>query len=102
MQIPQGYRSFIKSAQQLQSCHTVTVSAAQQDLEEVFAAESSVKEHESVNGFHREPRSDERSVERGPEVRETLKEERVPLLETLPLVRYPENYLLVAILRHSV
>ena len=102
MQVPQGHRSFVKSAQQLQSCYTVTVSTAQQDLEEVFAAESSVKEYESVNGFHREPSSDERSIQRGSEVRETLKEEKVYLLETLPLVRYAEDDLLVGIFCHSV
>jgi hypothetical protein len=102
MQVPQCHRPFIKSAQQFQSRYAVTVSTAQQDFEGVFAAKSSVEEYESVNGFHREPSSDERSIQRGSEVRETLKEEKVTLLETLPLVGYAEDDLLIGIFCHSV
>jgi hypothetical protein len=94
--------SFVKSAEQLQSGYTVSISTAQQDFKEIFAAQSSVKGYESVNGFHREPSSDECSIQRGSEVRETLKEEKVPLLETLPLVGYAEDDLRVGILCHSV
>src|ERR1700756_5631976 len=101
MQVSQGHRSFIKSAQQLQSSYAVPVSAAQQDFEEVFAAEPPVEEYESVNGFHREPSSNEGSIQRGSEVRETLKEEQVSLLETFPFVRYAEDDLLVGIFWHS-
>jgi hypothetical protein len=102
MQVPQGHPSFLKSAEQLQSRYTVSISTAQQDFKEIFAAQSFVKGYESVNGFHREPSSDECSIQRGSEVRETLKEEKVPLLETLPLVGYAEDDLRVGILCHSV
>jgi hypothetical protein len=102
MQVPQGHRFFVKSAQQLQGSYAITVSTAQQDFEEVFAAESPVEEYESVNRFRREPGSDERSIQCGSEVRETPKEEQVSLLESFPLVGYAEDDLLVGILCHSV
>jgi hypothetical protein len=80
----------------------LSISTAPQDFKEIFAAQSSVKEYESANGLHGEPSSDECSIQRGSEVRETLKEEKVPLLETLPLVGYAEDDLRVGILCHSV
>jgi hypothetical protein len=48
------------------------------------------------------PVLDECGIQRGSAVRETFKEEKVPLLETLPLVGYAEDDLRVGILCHSV